>query len=144
MTNLPSTTKCDARDDDNVIVVPPEDRVIMVPPRRPQDFAIPLSDGRRWWICPPLAQEEVPGLLEVLLREWVTDGLTTAARACLSDNIRRRRRPSIGRMIAAAERSGKKVTSITMPDGVTLRFGESESTEASNPWLAGIDDKAAK
>ena len=57
---------------------------------------------------------------------------------------RRQRRPSIKRMIAAAERSGKTVTSITTPDGVTLRFGESEPTEANNPWLVGIDDKVTK
>jgi hypothetical protein len=57
---------------------------------------------------------------------------------------RRQRRPSIKRMIVAAERSGKTVTSITTPDGVTLRFGEGEPTEANNPWLAGIDDKVTK
>jgi hypothetical protein len=48
---------------------------------------------------------------------------------------RRQRKPSIGRMIAAAERGGKNVTSITTPDGVTLHFGKVEATEASNPWL---------
>jgi hypothetical protein len=48
----------------------------------------------------------------------------------------RPRKPSIRKMIAAAERTGKKVTSVTTPEGVTLRFGESEPTEASNnPWL---------
>jgi hypothetical protein len=57
---------------------------------------------------------------------------------------KRQRKPSIKRMIAAAERAGKKVTSITTPDGVTLRFDESEPTKASNPWLAGIDDKVTK
>ena len=29
-------------------------------------------------------------------------------------------------MIAAAERSGKTVTSITTPDGITLHFGKGE------------------
>jgi hypothetical protein len=48
---------------------------------------------------------------------------------------RRVRKPSIRRMIAAAEKTGKNVTSITTPDGVTLHFGKGESTEASNPWL---------
>jgi hypothetical protein len=48
---------------------------------------------------------------------------------------RRARRPSIRKQIAAAERGGKTVTSITTPDGVTLRFGEGEAaTEANNPW----------
>ena len=54
---------------------------------------------------------------------------------------RRQRKPSISKMIAAAERGGKTVTSITTPDGVTLHFGKVEPTEANNPWLAGIDDK---
>jgi hypothetical protein len=57
---------------------------------------------------------------------------------------RRQRKPSIKKMIAAAERSGKTVTSLTTPDGVTLRFGESDPTEANNPWLVGIDDKVTK
>jgi hypothetical protein len=47
----------------------------------------------------------------------------------------RQRKQDIGKMITAAERSGKNVTSITTPDGVTLHFGKGESTEASNPWL---------
>jgi hypothetical protein len=51
----------------------------------------------------------------------------------------RQRKPSIKRMIAAAERAGKNVTSITTPDGVTLHFGKVEDTEASNPWLADLD-----
>jgi hypothetical protein len=49
--------------------------------------------------------------------------------------VKRRRKPNIGRMIAAAERGGKNVTSIITPDGVTLHFGKVEDTEASNPWL---------
>jgi hypothetical protein len=48
---------------------------------------------------------------------------------------RRQRKPNIGRMIAAAERSGKNVISITTPDGLTIHFGKGEPTEASNPWL---------
>jgi hypothetical protein len=48
---------------------------------------------------------------------------------------KRERKPRIDRMIAAAERGGENVTSITTPDGVTLHFGKGESTEASNPWL---------
>jgi hypothetical protein len=48
---------------------------------------------------------------------------------------RRQRKPSLRKMIAAAERGGKNVTSITTPDGVTLHFGKVEDSEASNPWL---------
>jgi hypothetical protein len=56
----------------------------------------------------------------------------------------RQRKPSIKKMIAAAERAGKNVTSITTPDGTTLHFGEVEDTETSNPWLVGIDNKVIK
>jgi hypothetical protein len=55
---------------------------------------------------------------------------------------KQKRRPSIKRMIAAAERDGRKVTSITTPDGVTLNFdktNKTEDTEASNPWLADLE-----
>jgi hypothetical protein len=48
---------------------------------------------------------------------------------------RKRRKPSIRRMVAAAEKTGKIVTGITMPDGTVLHFGELAPTEASNPWL---------
>ena len=52
-----------------------------------------------------------------------------------ADRAKPRRKPSIGKQIAAAERGGKRVTSITTPDGLTLHFDKTESTEASNPWL---------
>ena len=48
------------------------------------------------------------------------------------------RKPGLRTLIEQAEKAGKKVASITMPDGVTLRFGESEPTEPSNPWLADL------
>ena len=37
---------------------------------------------------------------------------------------RRVSKPSIRRMVAAAEKAGKTVTGITTPDGVTLHFGK--------------------
>ena len=43
---------------------------------------------------------------------------------------RHKRKPNIRRMVAAAEKTGKTVTSITMPDGAVLHFGEPESTDA--------------
>jgi hypothetical protein len=49
--------------------------------------------------------------------------------------VRRRvptpRKPSIRRMIAAAEKTGKTVTSITLPDGTVLQFGASDER---NEW----------
>jgi hypothetical protein len=49
------------------------------------------------------------------------------------------RKPSLRALIMQAEKAGKNVASITTPDGVTLRFGESQPTEASNPWLADLN-----
>jgi hypothetical protein len=48
------------------------------------------------------------------------------------DTRRRQHKPSIAKQIKQAEKSGKPVTSITTPDGVTLHFGKSESSEANN------------
>jgi hypothetical protein len=45
----------------------------------------------------------------------------------------RQRKPGLRTLIAQAEKSGKKVTSITTPDGVTMRFDE-PSHEDFNPW----------
>jgi hypothetical protein len=55
---------------------------------------------------------------------------------------RRRRLPSVATLLKQAEKTGRPVTSITTPDGVTLTFGQAEPSEANNPWLA--DMKATK
>ena len=52
---------------------------------------------------------------------------------------RRQRRSSVGTLIKRAEKEGKCVTSITMPDGTVLHFGEPQPTAASNPWLSDLD-----
>ena len=49
--------------------------------------------------------------------------------------VRKPRKPSIRRMIAAAEKAGKTVTGITMPDGTVLHLGEAQPSAAKNPWL---------
>jgi hypothetical protein len=59
------------------------------------------------------------------------DGLRTPAEA--ARKVRKPRRPSISKMIAQAEKAGKPVTSITTPDGMTLRFGEPEPAAPENP-----------
>jgi hypothetical protein len=46
---------------------------------------------------------------------------------------RRQRRPSVGTLIEQAERKDKNVTSITMPDGTVLHFGEGGGV-SRNPW----------
>jgi hypothetical protein len=48
----------------------------------------------------------------------------------------RGRRPKIDTLLAEAAKGGKTVTSITLPDGTKLTFGEGEQTSSSsNPWL---------
>jgi hypothetical protein len=42
------------------------------------------------------------------------------------------RKPSVRKLIQQAEESGKPVSSVTTPDGVTLHFGTTES--AGNEW----------
>jgi hypothetical protein len=46
---------------------------------------------------------------------------------------RRPRRPSLNRLIKAAEKSGKQVTSVTR-DGTTISFGGEPATDTSNEW----------
>jgi hypothetical protein len=47
----------------------------------------------------------------------------------------RRRRPTrVDTLIRQAEKAGKVVTSITTPDGVTLRFGDSDRESSNNSW----------
>jgi len=50
----------------------------------------------------------------------------------------RSRRPRIDTLLAEAAKGGKTVTSITLPDGTHVVFGEGKPTEDSNPWLAEI------
>jgi hypothetical protein len=48
---------------------------------------------------------------------------------------RRPRRPSIRKLIEEAEKAGKPVTSVTMPDGTKLDFSKPESAASENPWF---------
>jgi hypothetical protein len=68
--------------------------------------------------------------------DW--DDWTEATIVYPAKRVRKPRRPSIGRMIAQAEKAGKNVASITTPDGTTLTFGQAPS-EAANPWLADLE-----
>ena len=45
------------------------------------------------------------------------------------------RKRRMGALIKQVERIGKRVSSVAMPDGTVLHFGEPQPTEASNPWL---------
>jgi hypothetical protein len=48
--------------------------------------------------------------------------------------VRRPKRPNINTLLKEAEKGGKRVTSITLPDGTRLTFDEGEQA-SSNPWL---------
>ena len=140
---LPTTNPLAARDDDHTIVVAPEDRTIVVPPRTPDDYAVALPGGRRLWVSHPLSVQDVPGLLDILLREWMSDRLTTAARTCLSNNSHRQRkprRPSLASVAKQARKAGIEVARYEIkPDNtVVVVIGEPESTALENPWLADL------
>jgi hypothetical protein len=137
---LPTTNPLAARDDDHTIEIPPEDRTIVIPSRRPDDYAVALPGGRRLWVSHPLSVEDVPGLLDIILREW------SAARANLSGNRHRQRkprRPSLASVAKQASKAGIDVARYEIkPDGsVVVVTGEPESTALENPWLADLRKK---
>jgi hypothetical protein len=55
----------------------------------------------------------------------------------------RRRRVRVDALIRQAEKAGKVVTSITTPDGITLRFSESKQ-DGSNLEILTADDELAQ
>jgi hypothetical protein len=48
----------------------------------------------------------------------------------------RKRKPRIRSMIREAEKDGKAVTSVTLPDGTTLAFGETSADDSAASELA--------
>jgi hypothetical protein len=54
------------------------------------------------------------------------------------------RRPSIARLVKQAEASGRPVTSVTTPGGMTIHFCQPEPGETNNPWLDDLRRKEAK
>jgi hypothetical protein len=60
------------------------------------------------------------------------------APALESPRERKPRKPSVATLIKRIEKTGRRVTSITTPDGTTIHFGEPEPSNASNPWLADL------
>jgi hypothetical protein len=72
------------------------------------------------------------------------EGLFTANKPSSSDVTKRagghgRRNPSIAALIKRVEKSGREVTSVTLPDGTKLNFGEPDATTTSNDldkWIA--------
>jgi hypothetical protein len=47
---------------------------------------------------------------------------------------RRTRKPSIAELVKQAEKTGRRVTSVTTPDGMIINFGEPEPAALDNPW----------
>ena len=50
------------------------------------------------------------------------------------------RKPSIGKLVEQAKAAG--VTSVTLPDGTKLDFGNPETAMPENPWLADLRKEA--
>jgi hypothetical protein len=46
-----------------------------------------------------------------------------------------RRRPRLDTLLLEAAKGGRTVTSITLPNGTHVVFGEGKPIEDSNPWL---------
>jgi hypothetical protein len=57
-----------------------------------------------------------------------------AERAASGKRTRKPRRQSISKMIEQAEKAGKPLASITMPDGTKLDFSGLESAKPEVPW----------
>jgi hypothetical protein len=57
---------------------------------------------------------------------------------------RKPRRPSISKLLEEAEKAGKPVTSITLPDGTKLDFDKPDSATADNPWLTDLHTRETK
>jgi hypothetical protein len=74
-----------------------------------------------------------------LRRAWPTDPFAddrpSLAEAIAKAAPPRRRKRGIAELFKRAEKTGKVVTSVTTPDGITISFGEPKPSGASNPWL---------
>jgi hypothetical protein len=66
--------------------------------------------------------------------------LQTRAKQPIGTARRRRRSTRVDTLIRQAEKAGKVVTSITTPDGVTLRFSESDRGSSNNSWDEVLHD----
>ena len=95
------------------------------------------------WVSHPLSVEDVPDLLDIILREWMTDGLKSAAQANIFHNNRHQRkprRPSLASVSRQASKAGIEVARYEIkPDGsIVVVTGEPKSTALENPWLADL------
>src|SRR5262245_30108566 len=120
---LPTTNPIAARvddDDDHTIVVAPEDRTIVIPPRTPDDYAVALPGGFRLWFSPP--------------ESW----LLRALEAMLGGQVaaRKRRRPTLASVAKQANRAAIPVARYEVkPDGtIVVVTGQPEAAEPENPW----------
>jgi len=124
MTHLsPTTNPIAARvddDDDHTIVVPPEDRAIVIPPRTPDDYAVALPGGFRLWFSPP--------------ESWLLRGLE----AMLGGQVAARKppRPTLSRVAKQARTAAIGVARYEVkPDGtVVVVTGKPEAAAPENPW----------
>ncbi len=130
MTHLSPTTNPNAArvdddvDDDHTVVVPPEDRTIVIPPRTPDDYAVALPGGGRLWFSPPEA--------------WLLRALEAMLRGQVA--ARKPRRPTLANVAKQAKKAAIAVARYEVkPDGtIVIVTGQGESTEPENPWLAEL------
>jgi hypothetical protein len=79
---------------------------------------------RRAWSPDPFVDLEFPKGRSAALAEAIAKAAPP-----------RRRKRGIAELFKRAEKTGKVVTSVTTPDGITISFGEPKPSDASNPWL---------
>ena len=117
----PTTNPIAARvDDDHTIMVPPEDRTIVIPPRTPDDYAVALPGGFRLWFSPP--------------ESW----LLRALEAMLGGQVgaRKPRRPTLTSVAKAASKAAIPVARYEVkPDGTIVIVTDQGESIEPNPWL---------
>jgi hypothetical protein len=116
---LPTTNPIAACIDDD------DDHTIVIPPRTPDDYVVVLRSGLRLWVSLPPP-----------VRALLPDGLFIAPTEP-TPPLRKPHRPSIGKTIEQAEKAGKLLASITMPDGTRLDFTKTEQQgNEVDQWIA--------
>jgi hypothetical protein len=115
----PNAARADA---DHTIMVPSEDRTIMVPAPTPDDYAVALPDGSRLWVSLPPS-----------VRALLPHGLR-------AEGARKPRRPTLSSVAKQARKAAIAVARYEVkPDGsIVIVTAEGEPIEASNPWLVDL------
>jgi hypothetical protein len=127
----PSAARADA---DHIIVVPPDDYIIEVPPPGPDDCVVALPDGRRFWVSLP------PEVRAWLPHDRARDVLELLSPSKQCRRPRKLRRPTLASVAKQARKAAIAVARYEVkPDGsIIVVTTEGEPIEASNPWLVDL------